>query len=99
MEDSKEYAERQEQRYAEYEAGMADEVHRRRHKHLVYVAFGGIMLGVLLGYGLVASTLRSEDEIAREWLEDNRGRGFDDEINRVISELWRMEALEGGPRR
>jgi hypothetical protein len=69
----------------------------RRRKRALVVGIVGSLLGASLGVGMVWILSPTEDEILAEYVQRSATRPVDTQIDRVLAELWRMEATEMAP--
>jgi hypothetical protein len=72
---------------------------RARHKRLAVGFFFSLIVAVAVGGYIGISSHRTEEEVARE-MEGEAGPGKADmekQMDRLIDEMWKSEALEKGP--
>jgi hypothetical protein len=78
---------------------QAQREHRRRRR-LIFGVFVSVVLALALGGYLGLSSHRTGEEMAREMegAQEEAGKSdIDRQMDRLIDEMWKSEALEKGP--
>lgn len=69
----------------------------RRNRRTIVVLSGSMLLGAATGWTWGWLSRTSPNEIAAESVDAASGDKIDQQVNRVLEELWRMEAAERAP--